>query len=211
MLVLNHRTAPDCPVVWAVRMSMSIPLLWNEVIWNASWGQYRGRDISGHVIVDGGILSNFPLELFISDEPQVTSVMGPKQNNPVLGLLIDESLDVPGSRGLLVDVNIDPEELKTVKRLRRLVDTMSGAHDKMVIESFEQLVARLPAAGYGTTEFNMTEARRTALVQAGQIAMAAYFDKPLSKGEAAAARGGLTEAERLRQSANYVATKMIRR
>ena len=27
MLVLNHRTAPDLPLVWAVRMSMSFPLL----------------------------------------------------------------------------------------------------------------------------------------------------------------------------------------
>ena len=33
MLVLNHRTAPDLPLVWAVRMSMSVPLLWQEVIW----------------------------------------------------------------------------------------------------------------------------------------------------------------------------------
>jgi NTE family protein len=209
MLVLNHRTAPNCPVVWAVRMSMSIPLLWDEVNWDAGWGQYRGRDISGHVIVDGGILSNFPLELFISDEPQVTSIMGPKQNNSVLGLLIDESMPVP-SRGLLVDVNLDPEELKTVKRLRRLVDTMTGAHDKMVIESFEYLVVRLPAAGYGTTEFNMRDARRTALVQAGQMAMVAYFDKPASRGEAAIARG-LSKTDRLRQPANYMATKMIRR
>lgn len=31
LLVLNHRTAPDCPVVYAVRMSMSIPLVWDEV------------------------------------------------------------------------------------------------------------------------------------------------------------------------------------
>jgi NTE family protein len=28
MLILNHRTAPQCPVVWGVRMSMSIPFLW---------------------------------------------------------------------------------------------------------------------------------------------------------------------------------------
>jgi NTE family protein len=27
MLVLNHRTAPDCPQVYAVRLSMSVPLL----------------------------------------------------------------------------------------------------------------------------------------------------------------------------------------
>ncbi|HSR32037.1 MAG TPA: patatin-like phospholipase family protein, partial [Anaerolineae bacterium] len=33
MLVLNHYTAPQCPVVWATRMSMSVPLLWQEVVW----------------------------------------------------------------------------------------------------------------------------------------------------------------------------------
>ena len=69
MLVLNHHTAPGCPVVWAVRMSMSIPLVWNEVVWQSDWGQYLGRDVTGHAIVDGGLLSNFPIELFISDEP----------------------------------------------------------------------------------------------------------------------------------------------
>src|SRR5207237_5395416 len=67
ILVLNHRTAPDCPIVWAVRMSMSIPLVWDEVIWQSGWGTYLGNDIAGHAIVDGGLLSNFPIELFISD------------------------------------------------------------------------------------------------------------------------------------------------
>src|SRR6185295_6181411 len=42
LLVLNHRTAPDLPLVWAVRMSMSFPLLWEEVVWKAEWGKYRG-------------------------------------------------------------------------------------------------------------------------------------------------------------------------
>ena len=83
ILVLNHRTAPDCPVVWAVRMSMSIPLVWDEVVWQPSWGQYLGRDVAGHAIVDGGLLSNFPIELFISDEPQVVKLMGPKKSNPI--------------------------------------------------------------------------------------------------------------------------------
>jgi len=47
--------------------------------------------------VDGGMLSNFPLELFISAESKVTNVMGPKQKTPVPGLMIDESLEVPGA------------------------------------------------------------------------------------------------------------------
>jgi NTE family protein len=176
ILVLNHQTAPSCPIVWAVRMSMSIPLVWDEVVWQASWGQYRGRDIPGHAIVDGGILSNFPIELFISDAPQVLKLMGPKRGNEVLGLLIDEKL--PVTKGLFVRVNVKPGDLKTVQRLKRLVDTATGAHDKMVIEEYSQLVARLPAQGYGTTEFDMSDERRDALVKAGRDAMALYFDTP---------------------------------
>ena len=184
LLVLNHLTSPDCPVVWAVRMSMSIPLVWNEVLWEKDWGTYLGRDMTGHAIVDGGLLSNFPIELFVSDAAQVTRLMGPKGADPVLGLLIDESLAVPpsrGARGLLVDINVKPGELRTVKRLCRLANTVTTAHDKMVIEEFEYLVVRLPAQGYGTTEFDMSEARRTALVEAGRSAMAAYFDTTSAK------------------------------
>jgi NTE family protein len=184
LLVLNHRTAPDCPLVWAVRMSMSIPLVWDEVLWEKGWGTCSGRDIAGHAIVDGGILSNFPIELFISDEPQVTRLMGPKQDNSVLGLLIDESLPVPPpppTKGILLDVDVDPRELKTVKRLGRLIDTMTGAHDKMVLDEFEELVVRLPAAGYGTTEFDMSDGRRNALVKAGADAMDSYFKQQSAK------------------------------
>jgi len=157
-------------------MSMSIPLVWDEIIWKANWGQYLGRDMEGHAIVDGGILSNFPIELFISDAPQVTKLMGSKQDTPVLGLLIDEKL--PVSKGLFVRVNIKPGEIKTVQRLRRLVDTATGAHDKMVLDEHSHLVVRLPAQGYGTTEFDMSDERREALVRAGREAMELYFDAP---------------------------------
>lgn len=178
ILVLNHRTAPDCPIVWATRMSMSIPLVWDEVSWQSPWGKYLGRDVAGHAIVDGGLLSNFPIELFISDAPQVVKLMGPKKDSPVLGMLIDERLPVPvpRSKGVFVSVNIKPGELAMAQRLQRLVDTATTAHDKMVIEEYESLVARLPAAGYGTTEFDMSDARREALVDAGRTAMALYMD-----------------------------------
>ena len=194
VLVLNHRTAPDCPVVWSTRMSMSIPLVWDEVLWQPGWGKYQGRDVTGHAIVDGGLLSNFPIELFISDAPQVVKLMGPKGNSPVLGMLIDEreAVRVPGSKGVFVNVNIKPSELATVQRLRRLVDTTTTAHDKMVIDEYARLVVRLPAAGYGTTEFDMSDDRREALVDAGRTAMAAYFKAQVgvAKGPIVLSRGG---------------------
>lgn len=177
MLVLNHLTAPNCPLVWAVRMSMSIPLLWPEVEWQAGWGRYRNRDITGHLVVDGGLLSNFPLELFISNQPHVTNVMGPKQSEGVLGLLIDETLPVENAPVNIGNPSLDIKELRTVRRIGRLLNTALQANDKMVIDSFEQLVARLPAQGYGIIEFDMSDRRREALVMAGREKMLQYFDQ----------------------------------
>ncbi len=180
MLVLNHTTAPDCPLVWAVRMSMSIPLVWPEVVWQPDWGRYRGRLMTDHYIVDGGLLSNFPIELLVSDQRRITNIMGRKEHKNVLGLLIDETKAVPGASVNSGDENnnnrFDLGQIEAVQRILRLINTATKAHDKMVIEAFEQLVIRLPAQGFGTTEFGMPEARRQALINAGRQATRAFFE-----------------------------------
>ena len=186
MLVLNHRTAPNCPIDWAVRMSMSIPFIWQEVRWDREWGTYLEEDLAGHTIVDGGVLSNFPLELLVSDDADVRQVMGDTDPDAAgtLGLLIDETIDVPNSGAELEEEEDpdaegllkDPRRLKTVKRVMRLMNTMTQAHDKQFIDAYAQFVCRLPAKGYGTTEFDMTPARMNALIAAGRKAMKDYLD-----------------------------------
>ncbi len=187
MLILNHRTAPDCPVVWAVRMSMSIPFVWQEVRWKENWGSYRSKNITGDTIVDGGVLSNFPIHLLTSTDESVRTVMGDTDPNavPNLGFLIDEKLEVATSlakrdeeagdedleRGMLHNVR----RLKTVQRISRLIDTMTDAHDRQIMEAHEAEICRLPAKGYGTTEFDMSDARLTALLEAGRKAMRKHF------------------------------------
>lgn len=210
LLVLNHHTAPDCPVVQAVRMSMSIPLLWDEVVWSQDWGKYMGEEIQGHTVVDGGLLSNFPLELFVSDEPRVTALMGQKSCDRVLGWLIDESLAVGGerfSKGFLVDANVKLGDLRVVQRLGALVNTATTAHDKMVIEENSHLVVRLPAMGYGTTEFDMTDDRKSALIEAGRKALAVYFDH---QELAASARKGIELGANMGKSVDWIATRILR-
>jgi hypothetical protein len=115
--------------------------------------------------------------------------MGPKGGDPVLGVLIDETLAPPASRGVLVDVNVDPGELAMVKRLRRLVDTMMGAHDNRAIDQHEDKIVRLPAKGYGTTEFDMSEERRTALVDSARRAMRDHLARARAAPRGAATRG----------------------
>ncbi len=78
-------------------MSMSIPLVWDEVTWRPEWGAYRGRDIAGHAWWTAACSRTSRSSCSSRPSRKVTNVMGPKQNNPVLGLMIDESLEVPGA------------------------------------------------------------------------------------------------------------------
>jgi NTE family protein len=184
MLVLNHRTAPQLPVAWGVRMSMSIPFVWREVPLLPAWGTYLGdpkldAEGKGNIIVDGGVISNFPIRLIV-DEPagdrEVRDVMGDTVAGDAgnLGLLIDETLPVPNSGGAAAAKHL-ADKLRTAQRVMRIMDTMMQANDKGYIQDHEQFVCRLPAEGYGTTEFGMSDARLEALVQAGYNAMVAHL------------------------------------
>lgn len=179
ILVLNHRTAPNCPVAWAVRMSMSIPFVWQEVRWRQEWGTYHGRDITGHAIVDGGLNSNFPIRLLISRSPDVIDVMGPHDGTFALGMLIDETKPVANSQiGDTVAESPAAVEIKglpIVRRVSNLVNTMTNAYDKTIIDAYKDGVCRLPAKGYETTDFDMSDARVKALVAAGEQTMHEFF------------------------------------
>jgi predicted acylesterase/phospholipase RssA len=209
MLVFNRHTAPGLPVVWGMRMSMSLPLLWQEVIWQSAWGNYLGRSLAGHRVVDGGLLSNFPIELFLSNDPHVVSLMGPKSGQGVLGLLIDETLKVSGIDHL--PAPRPPADslagLPPVARIAGLMETATHAHDKMVIEAFEQFVCRLPAKTYFTTEFDMSDERRDRLIDAGRAAMSNYFRIQETQGMKGP---DFHEMERALKRADQTAGKILR-
>lgn len=176
MLVLNHRTAPGLPVAVAVRMSMSIPFVWQEVAWLPDWGAYGGRDLAGHVIVDGGVLSNFPIRLLNVLDDHVRPIMGATDPGAAgtVGFLIDETLQVPG----------EPRESKTPSPISRLkmthrvsglLDTMMGAGDNEMIRLYERQIVRHPAMGYGTLEFGMQGDRLNHFLDASRAAMRAHL------------------------------------
>ena len=120
--MLNHRTAPGVPLAWAVRMSMSIPLIWREVVWQEAWGTYMGRSKTGNVIVDGGVLPNFPIRLIADSVPEIMGDTDPKAalNS---GCCWTRARD-PRRQAKKPPLPI--HELRMVQRLTRLMDTMMG-------------------------------------------------------------------------------------
>ena len=172
MLVLNHRTAPNVPIASAVRMSMSIPLVWREMVWQESWGPYLGRSKTGNVIVDGGVLSNFPIRLIDESVPEIMGDTDP-DGALNLGLLLDETLAIPGTNPGKPPLSL--QEMRVVQRLTRLMDTMMGAQDNEEMRQHASEICRLPVKGYGTTEFDMPDPRLQALVDAGRAAVEAHL------------------------------------
>lgn len=201
LLVLNHHTAPDVPLLWAVRMSMGIPIVWPEVVWRERWGRYRGRPMvengEGHRVVDGGVLSNFPLK-YLMEPRHFTSggVLGPfRDAEPaaVLGVLLDEQ---KGGRKAAAAATKEstkestkgapqPERSTDLKdnilvmnSLSRLLGTMTGAWDLETIEEYgaERLICRIPVRGFDTLDFDMDDPSMAELVESGRGAMKKYLE-----------------------------------
>ncbi len=182
MLVLNQHTSPDCPVAWGIRMSMNIPFVWEEVLWGPKWGTYRGQDMAWHSVVDGGLISNFALELLVSDTPEVRAVMGAPTGNRVLGFLLDGTLPVPNAPprpwsppSATSTLEADAQQSRLVQRIERTLDTMTSARDSFVMGAFPADICHLPVQGYGTTEFDMSAERITAIIAGGHDAAEHYF------------------------------------
>jgi len=131
--------------------------------------------------------------------------MGDKRTLDVLGLLIDERLALPGAAAAADAAPGGLSGLRTTQRVGRLINTMTQAHDNAVIEAFAQLVVRLPARGYGTVEFDMTDSRRGALVGAAYQATTDY----LVRLESAPVSFDPVETARTARTADNIASRIL--
>lgn len=183
MLVVNHRTAPDLPVTMLIRMSMSIPLVYNNVIWEPEWGSYLGEDISGHEIIDGGVGSNFGIEMVVSSDPQFVAAMGMEPDRErVIGFYLDDAIPVPGAEQIppVPAASSDPLQESWEKVMDRNIDLFNSllrSHDQFIVRTHPDVVCHLPVGGFGTMEFDMSDERIMLLINAGQEAMAQCLDE----------------------------------
>ncbi|MEP6909119.1 MAG: patatin-like phospholipase family protein [Actinomycetota bacterium] len=145
-------------VALAIRMSMSIPFFFRPVRITDQTGQ-------DHVIVDGGMLSNFPVWLFDCEDQEVPDW-------PTFGLLLVE----PDPKTPIADRIPKPERAPLGGRgltqlVSGLLHTMVEAHDRLYVEKaqFARTIP-IPTLGVRTTEFDLTTARAQKLYDSGRSA-----------------------------------------
>jgi NTE family protein len=140
-------TDPDeLEIAKAVRMSMSIPIFFDAVVY-----ANPGDDRDEHVIVDGGLLSNFPVWLF--DSPP-----GQAPRWPTFGLLLvapnqaDPLVPGPGPAER-------PEgKLSMIDFLLGIAHTMMEAHDRLYVEQANYArTIPINTLGVKTTQFSIDQ------------------------------------------------------
>lgn len=152
----------ELEIAYAVRMSMSIPIFFEPVV-------HRNRETGQeHLLVDGGMLSNFPVWLFDRE--------GREPRWPTFGLLLVEpDPKVPIGHRLAGEEH-GVERGSLIDYLKSLALTMMAAHDRLYLENatYARTIA-IPTLGVGTTEFDITEDRVRALYASGHDAASDFL------------------------------------
>jgi NTE family protein len=179
-------TTPDkLEVAKAVRMSMSIPVFFEPVRWDDEKTNHQ------HVIVDGGMLSNFPVWMFDCED-------GRPPRWPTFGLLLVE----PDPKAPITEVLPKPEKAQhgprgLVQLITSLVHTMMEAHDRQYVEKSEYArTIPIPTLGVRTTEFEITPERTQALYNSGRTAAEDFLATWNFDGYIAAFRSGQEHSRR---------------
>jgi NTE family protein len=155
----------DMDIAYAVRMSMSIPIFFEPV------KHKNPKTGETHVIVDGGMLSNFPVWLFDCKDRE--------PHWPTFGLmLVEPEPKKPIGHRIAADPGHDVERNSVVDFVKSLASTMMAAHDRMYLDqaTYARTVP-IPTLGVGTTEFEITPDRVRQLYDSGHTAATDFLAK----------------------------------
>lgn len=132
------------PVSKAIRMSAGLPFFFEPV---------KLKSLSGkNIIIDGGILSNFPIWLFDSEHH--------KKLRPVIGVKLSHSIEEQPKR-----------EIKNALSLfEALFATMKDVHDaRYVSRKHEKNIIFIPMEEGLTSEFSLPKEKKDALIEIGRV------------------------------------------
>jgi NTE family protein len=148
----------ELSVAEAVRMSMSIPIFFEPWSWKSE------KDGSKHTIVDGGMLSNFPVWLYDDGEEPAW---------PTFGLMLVEP---EPSKDLGHRLPASDESDSLPEFAKSLVHTMLEAHDRMYLEgaAFVRTIG-VKTLGVRTTEFDLSRSRADSLYESGRNAAEGFL------------------------------------
>ncbi len=153
------------PVSKAIRMSTSIPYFFDPVMLRKRNAPLKkGEPFSSQFVyvVDGGILSNFPLWIFDREHETAEEKAIPTIGFQLVG------------RG----ENAPKQITGPISMFQALFSTMMDAHDDRYIEESSRFrTVKIPTVGVKVTDFDISKEKSEELFESGVKAAAKYFDR----------------------------------
>jgi NTE family protein len=151
-------------VALAVRMSMSIPIFFDPV------RQANPQTGHEHLIVDGGLLSNFPIWLFDCPAGQTPAW-------PTFGLLLVAPQQADPLLPAQSEAQADAQNLSSPAAfLKAIMDTAMQAHDRLYVEQANYArTIPIPTLGVRTAEFDIPADQAEALYKSGRDAATQFL------------------------------------
>jgi predicted acylesterase/phospholipase RssA len=165
----------DYTVHGAARCSLSIPYFFRPQIVDQQWAY------------DGGLLNNFPVELFLNQERE----RSPKERPDFLALYLGP---------------VRPHPLKLGRQFFTILSAWIDRNDRDVVQKFRDKTIIIDTDPIGTIDFDLTEQEKTFLVYVG-LASALEFLRGrglLSSGVCSGRKYNLASAENFRNMAEQM-------
>lgn len=149
-LVRYRLTPADLKVSTAVMMSASIPFFYRPVIW-------KSKDHNKSYILDGGLLSNFPIWIFDTDNPRFPTF---------------------GFRFVKDKVNINAVIPTPLHLFKNIFKTMLQAHDlRHLNEETKERTIQIPTGNINATDFNLKKDEIDFLYHSGYTSTKKFLSK----------------------------------
>lgn len=164
----------DTAVHTAVRCSMSIPYF------------FQPQSINNHRVYDGGLLHNYPVEIFLNQE---------KQRNP--------QAPAPTFIALYLG-SVQPSSLKPRPVIADLLSIWLERNDVKVIDRYRSDTVVIDTSPIGTIDFDLTDPEKDFLVIEGRAAALEFLNKRgiLDRSRVPAVGQTRADAEKLRARIN---------
>lgn len=179
-IVLSADTYPNMKLKDAVCISMSIPLYFEASFVDVEGNVHKKQDQNGSldVMIDGGMLCNFPIEVFDStytnSEGKMTRIPNPK----TLGIRIDSDEQILLDKGShqLSEVPVHNFSDYMLANYTLLLETTN--RNKLTEEDWKRTIS-VSNASIGPRIKKLKDKQRQDLLRAGVIATKVYLEQKL--------------------------------
>ena len=178
LLVLSAETYPDMKIKDAVRISMSVPLYFEAVFIDADGKVYNKpkKHKNLDVVVDGGIIGNFPIFMFDSIYTDAANHKIRIPNPKTLGVRIDSDAQIESDADTKALVPVPINNLGDYMQAFYVL-TLENLNRNQLVEEDWQRTISVSSVGIGPKVKKLSTQEKQSLIKSGEAHTLSFLAK----------------------------------